>query len=120
LACTLFLTGAAWSLLVVQLPVLFEPGAIRKTRLRNTALIAVPMLIELVAAIRLGQPVGLGFVLIIWAVTFVFYIPDYTRLTHGYDAGIVRRLIAWQWIRTVCWTARSALLLWITAGRLNI
>jgi hypothetical protein len=106
--------------LVVQLPVLSEPAAIRSNRFRNTALIALPMFIELATAIWLGRPIGLILVLIIWAVTFVFYIPDYTRLTHGYDAGILRRLLAWHLIRTLCWTARSVLLLWITAARVNI
>jgi hypothetical protein len=95
-------------------------GVFRETRFRNTMLIALPMLIELATAIWIGQLAGLILVLVIWAVTFVFYIPDYTRLTHGYDASIVRRLIAWHWIRTLCWTARSALLLWIIAGRMNI
>lgn len=73
------------------------------------------MVVEFAAAIWFGQIPGLVLVGAIWLVTFVFYIPLYTRLTRAFDASLVRRLIAWQWVRTLCWTARSVILLWITA-----
>jgi hypothetical protein len=107
----------------VQLPLFLKvghPDVVREHRVRNTACLTLPMIVELIAAIWLGQVAGLVLVGVIWAVTFGLYIPDYTGLTRSYEAAVVRRLIAWQWIRTLCWTGRSALLLWITAGRLNI
>jgi len=109
--------------LIVQLPAFLkigQPDVVRSYRFRNTIVMAPPMALELITAIWMGSLPGLTLVLVIWAVTFALYVPDYTRLTHGYDPALIRRLIAWQWIRTLCWTGRSALLLWITAGRLNI
>lgn len=108
-------------MLVVQLPLFLkigQPAVARQYRVRNTVVMVLPMAVELITAIWLGQLAGLLLVMVIWAVTFSLYVPDYVRLTYGYDARLIRRLIAWQWIRTLCWTGRSALLLWITAGRL--
>jgi hypothetical protein len=110
-------------MLVVQLPAFLkigQPDVVRLYRFRNTVVMALPMAVELITAIWLGHLAGLLLVLVIWAVTFALYVPDYVRLTHGHDASLIRRLIAWQWIRTLCWTGRSALLLWIAAARMNV
>jgi hypothetical protein len=122
LACTLFLTGVAWVLQVVQLPLFSKtapPGFVEGHRRRNTILMAVPMFVELVTSVWLWQVAALALVLVIWIVTFVWYIPAYSRLARG-NAGAIRQLTGWHWVRTLCWTGRSAIMLWITAGRLRV
>jgi hypothetical protein len=110
-------------MLVVQLPAFLkigQPDVVRSYRFRNTVVMALPMAAELITAIWMAHIIGLLLLLVIWAVTFALYVPDYVRLTYGFDARMIRRLITWQWVRTICWTGRSALLLWITAGRPHI
>ena len=103
---------------MVQLPLLLQAGPAEHRR-RNTMLMALPMLVELITAVWLGQIAALALVLVIWIVTFACYIPAYSRLIQG-DQVMMRRLVAWNWVRTLCWTARAGILLWIVAGRLDI
>ncbi len=128
LCATLFLTGLAWFLQVVHLPLMLradKTGFARyaKTqRLRNTLLMAAPMLIELITAIWLvaDTPPGLShenvilaaaLVAIIWLETFAFIVPLNSRLMEGFDEAAIRALIRRNWIRTICWTIRSALMI---------
>jgi hypothetical protein len=130
LAVTLFLTGVVWFLQVVQFPLLLRvPGddfvAYLKTqRKRNTLLMALPMLVEVVTAIWLlvtplphrnvfHAAVLLAFV---WIVTFWSIVPLNSRLTRGYDESTIRILIRDNWIRTICWTGRAGFMIWITWG----
>jgi hypothetical protein len=76
----------------------------------------LPMLVELVTAVWLWQVVALALVLVIWVVTLVWYMPAYSRLVHG-DVAVIRQLSAWHWVRTLCWTARAGLMLWIVGHR---
>ena len=77
---------------------------------------ALPMLVELVTTIWLRQVVALALVLVIWVVTFVWYVPAYAQLVRG-DTAAIRRLTAWNWVRILCWSARAGILLWIVARR---
>lgn len=134
LAATLFLAGLAWFLQAVHLPLLPRAaeidfaGYVKAQRLRNTALMALPMLIELITGIWLlatplpHRGVFHAFLLlaIIWIVTLAWIVPLNSRLTRGRDEGALRRLVRWNWIRTACWTLRAAMMTWITAGRLHI
>ena len=134
LAATLFLVGLAWFLQTVHLPLLRRAaaidfaGCVKAQRARNTALMALPMLIELITGIWLlatplpHQDVFHAFLLlaIIWIVTLAGIVPLNSHLTHAYDEGALRGLIRWNWIRTLCWTVRAAIMTWITAGRLRI
>lgn len=109
----------AWTLQVVQLPlfrIAARPDFVKAHRRRNTILMAPPMLVELVGAVWLWQIPALALVLAIWTVTFVWYIPAYSRLAQGHT-GAIRQLTAWNWVRTLCWTVRAALLLWIAVHR---
>ena len=110
-----------WVLQVVQLPLLrrIGPGEFaeyaRGHRRRNTMLMALPMAVELATAIWLWIVVPLVLLAVIWIVTFVWYVPHYARLTRGYNAHTVRCLIGWNWVRTICWSARAAILLWLAS-----
>jgi len=141
LASTLFLTGLVWFLQVVHLPVFFTVDhgdfarAVARHRRRNTLLMAGPMLAEIYTATRLAwskTPLdgaaltsdmlnwALGLLAIIWIVTFAWHMPQYRRLGSGYDEPAIRGLILSNWVRTACWTGRSAIMLWIAFGRLRI
>jgi hypothetical protein len=43
--------------------------------------------------------------------TAVLQIPCHMKLSHRYDAVVHRRLVATNWIRTIAWTVRLALLI---------
>jgi hypothetical protein len=44
-------------------------------------------------------------VAVAWIATFALAVPDHDRLqARGLDSEIVRRLVAWNWIRTAAWT----------------
>lgn len=44
-----------------------------------------------------------------WLCTAALQAPQHTRLMHGYDAALIRRLIRGNWLRTLAWTARGVL-----------
>jgi hypothetical protein len=128
LAATLFLTGLVWVLQVVQFPLMLRAGGldfpayVTEQRTRNTLLMAPVMLIELATAVwLLFDPRAphrdafhaLLLLIVIWIVTFAAIVPIHSKLVRGYDDALVRKLILWNWIRTACWTLRSAFLLWM-------
>jgi hypothetical protein len=137
LAATLFLTGLAWCLQIVHLPLFEKVGKLdfafyaASHRRRNSLLMSLPMLVEAASAGWLwwDTPAGplrgrlflaLGLVLLIWIITFAIQIPQHAKLLGGYDEDVIARLRLWNWLRTLAWSARSAIMLWIIADRLHI
>lgn len=131
LACTLAMVGVIWYVQLVHYPLFsfvdprrFAP--FERAHQRATTLIVAPLMIgeallsfawlwvrpasvSLVAAAA-----GLMLVLGIWLSTFLLQVPAHKRLSCGYDAGVHRFLVLSNWARTLPWTVRGALLLWIT------
>jgi hypothetical protein len=63
---------------------------------------------------RAAAMAGAGLVVVIWLSTGVVQVPLHNRLSAGLDEGAVSALVATNWIRTLAWTARAALVLsWI-------
>jgi carbon starvation protein CstA len=56
---------------------------------------------------------GLALVVIIWGVTFLVSVPCHATLSAGFDASAHDRLVSTNWIRTIGWTARAALSVWM-------
>ena len=52
---------------------------------------------------------GLALVGVLWASTVFLQIPLHNHLQRGYDREAMHRLIAGNWVRTVAWTLRAAL-----------
>ncbi|MDX2016312.1 MAG: hypothetical protein SFY95_01575 [Planctomycetota bacterium] len=49
---------------------------------------------------------------LLWAATFGVHVPMHERLgRHGFEPALHRRLVSTNWIRTVGWTVKGALLL---------
>lgn len=131
-ASTLFMTGVIWIVQAVHYPLMAEVGAERSARYarqhsrRITWVVAPPMLVEAgAAAMLVAQPtpgiplallwLGTGLVGVIWISTAFLQVPQHNILSSGFDARAHRRLVATNWVRTVAWTLRSALALWMLA-----
>ena len=132
LAATLFMTGLIWFVQIVHYPLFAAVGAgefraYHADHSRRTTRVVLPvMLIEAATALLLpswlpaGAPAraawsALLLLALVWASTGLLQVPRHGQLGRGFDAAAVRALGAGNWLRTTAWSARAALLLWITA-----
>jgi hypothetical protein len=132
LASTLFLTGLAWSLQFVQLPILLSgddpelTSRLVRHRVLNTRLMVLPMALEFVTSAWLAWTARTALLLIaflLWCVigyATVWYSLLHRKPRTGLKKPAMDRLKRWNWVRTLCWTARSAILLWIVMGEFRI
>ncbi|MBC8166117.1 MAG: hypothetical protein H7Y20_09630 [Bryobacteraceae bacterium] len=125
MAATFYLTGVIWVIQLVHYPMLGKVGETfddcQKFHLsRMGMVVAIPMLTEgFCASFLLAQQVsnplkqvGFALLVVIWASTFLLQVPQHHSLDCGFDRRVHSRLVDTNWIRTIAWTARSALLLW--------
>ena len=130
LASTLFMVGVIWFVQIVHYP-LFRRASRRmfyeyiEGHSRRTALVVIPaMLAELASGIGLllypsqfvtPEQAQIGIVLLagVWLSTFLIQVPLHRKLRNGYSATAVRALVLTNWIRTILWTARAVLLVWM-------
>lgn len=131
-AATLFMVGLIWCIQIVHYPLFAHVGTdgfaayeAAHSRLM-TPIVGLPMLVELVTAglllfvrppaIGLGETgVGVALVVVIWLSTLSLQIPQHAILASGFDATAHRFLVTSNWIRTIAWSARGALVLWMVA-----
>jgi hypothetical protein len=59
---------------------------------------------------------GCVFVGLIWASTFFLQVPMHDQLSEAFNADIHASLVQTNWIRTVLWSTRSALMIWVLAN----
>ena len=52
---------------------------------------------------------GIGLVSVIWASTFLLQVAMHGRLSKGFDEQAWRFLVTSNWVRTMAWSARAAL-----------
>ena len=125
LASTLPLVGLIWTIQLVHYP-LFEVVG-EETQLeyqkrhmsRITWVVGPLMLVEILAATGLwmlapADPWALSgavLVAIIWTSTALIQVPCHAKLVEGFDARAHRRLVDTNWIRTIAWTLRGAIVL---------
>ena len=129
-AATWYLVGLCWLVQRVQYPLMDRVGAAgypgyEQAHVSRIGPVVAPlMLIELGTGIGLllsaspGETrwaFGLGLVLlaVIWLSTFLLQVPLHNTLVDGFDAGAHAALVRTNWIRTIAWTARGALLIWL-------
>ena len=126
---TPYMVGVIWMCQIAHYPLFSDIGdALPRYQARNVRLttwvVGLPMLAEAGIAVVLlfWRPaeiplwtaiVGLALVIVIWIATMAFSVPMHERLGHDYADGAHRRLVQTNWIRTVAWTARGALVLWM-------
>jgi uncharacterized membrane protein len=128
LAATLFMTGLIWFVQVVHYPLMARVdteafAAYEQQHQRRTGWVVGPaMLIEMLTGIwlLLDPPPAFGFraavalfvmLLLIWASTAFVQVPLHRRLEAGPDPAAVSRLVQTNWLRTMLWSARGAVLL---------
>ena len=127
---TLFMTGVIWFVQVVHYPLFLRVGeghfhAYSQEHQRRTTWVVAPvMLLEMGTAIgltvrqpagpeRLAAWIGLGLLAAIWLSTALIQVPLHRRLLASYDSRVVEQLVHSNWFRTVCWTLRAGLALWM-------
>lgn len=56
-----------------------------------------------------------GFILlrVIWSSTALVQIPLRNRLAHGFESAVSRNLVFTNWLRTISWSLRGLLTLWM-------
>lgn len=123
---TLYMTGLIWFVQLVHYPLMAKVGPdgfaeYQRLHERRTGWAVGPaMLVEAVAAVLLviagsdGFPagiawVGLALVILLWLSTALIQVPCHRKLEHGFDAGVHRRLVVSNWLRTALWSARGVL-----------
>jgi uncharacterized membrane protein len=132
LAATLFMVGAIFVVQIVHYPLFDRVGTEGYTRYQAahldliTLVVMPPMLIEMVTAFILAfetpegvSPIemwiGLALVGVVWFATAFFSVPQHNVLASGFNRAAYEALVSTNWIRTLAWTARGALMLWVTA-----
>ena len=131
LASTLALVGLIWTIQLVHYPLMARVGAdfvaYHSDHCARIAWLVAPLMgLEALTSILLlaQRPagvsatwawVGIGLVALIWISTALLSVPEHSRLQQGFDAAAVERLVRTNWIRTVAWTVRGVLVVWIAA-----
>ena len=127
LCCCLFMTGLIWFVQIVHYPLFSraDRAAFRdfsEAHQRLTTWVVLPvMLVELVSAVwlvlqpgtlpeRTSAGVALALLAGIWLSTMLLQVPAHQKLLQGFDQRTHRRLVRSNWIRTILWTVRSAIL----------
>jgi hypothetical protein len=129
-AATLFMVGIIWFVQIVHYPLFARVGAAgfaaySATHARLTGLVVgPPMLVEAATAIALvvSTPpkvsswllwVGLVLLAGIWLSTALLQSPSHTELGQGFDLSAHSSLVGSNWVRTVLWSLRGLIVLWI-------
>lgn len=124
------MTGLIWFVQIVHYPLFAVAGpdhfvAYEAAHTRLTTYVVGPlMLVELAACVmivlgwgghvRVGAAWGGAALLaVIWLSTAALQVPQHSILMNGFDPQAHRRLVDTNWIRTVAWSARGVLALWM-------
>lgn len=130
LGATLAMFGVILVIQIVHYPLFSRVGAenFRAYEAAHTALITLVvfplMLAELITALLLAlQPprsvpslaawIGLALVGVTWLSTAFIQVPLHGRLSAGFDASAHQALVATNWLRTIAWSLRAVLVLWM-------
>jgi hypothetical protein len=132
-AATWAMTGIIWFVQVVHYPLFDRVGLEGFARYelahssRTTMVVAPLMLVELACAawLALARPtavpaaaawLGAALVALIWVSTFALQVPQHSVLSSGFDTQAHGLLVATNWVRTVAWSLRAILALWMIAA----
>ena len=130
ISSTWFMVGLIWLIQIVQYPLFKLVGKNEFQNYHNghsvliTPLVGTVMIIELISSILmvLNPPknvslsipiIGVILVFIIWASTAFLQIPHHNALSKAYDLEAHNLLVQTNWIRTIAWSLRGLLLLYM-------
>ncbi len=133
LLATLAMFGLIWFVQVVHYPffeLVDDPRFASSHATRTTYVVAPFMLLELASSLALlrmawrplfistGEAwLGASLVGAIWFSTALLQVPLHNRLQARHSVTDAKQLVATNWVRTVAWTIRAALvLLWAARG----
>jgi len=120
------MTGIIWFVQLVQYPSFAHidrasfPAFHSHHSTAISFIVAPLMLVEAVTALAfLWSPLrvqtswqiwlGIGLVAVVWASTFLLQVPAHSRLGSGFDQDNWRMLVSSNWVRTIAWSVRAAL-----------
>jgi hypothetical protein len=132
IGATLFMMGAIWIVQVVHYPLFNRVGraefAAYEIDHNNliTLIVGPVMIIEALTALYLLaerpssipalMPVlGLVLVGVVWFSTMFLQVPQHSILSMGFNENAYRFLVDSNWLRTLAWSARGLLVLWMLA-----
>lgn len=135
-AATWFMVGAIWIVQVVHYNLFDHVGRDVFAAYEDahvmliTPIVGIPMLIEALTALLLladrpaGVPalvpiVGLALVAVVWLSTMFIQVPLHGALSSGFDQNAYQALVGTNWIRTIAWTLRGVLALWLLGAALG-
>lgn len=134
--CTVAMAGLIAFVQIVHYPLFAEVGPTAFARYaeahnRRTTWVVMPlMLAEMATALWLvvlamgpAPPPGLAWaawpgialLAVAWLSTFLLQVPCHDRLQRGFDRAVWQRLVTSNWLRTIAWTTRAVLSLWLLA-----
>lgn len=129
---TAAMTGIIWMVQIVTYPQFLDVAAADFVALHGhytnaiTLVVAPLMILELGLAVAsawhfrassLRRQMFAGAMLAagLWLVTFLVQVPQHEVLSRGWSEPVIRDLIAGNWVRTMLWSVRLALLFHIAA-----
>lgn len=135
-ASTWYLVGLCWLVQRVQYPLMSRVGSAgfagyEQAHVERISLVVgPPMLLELGTAIALvstgsawaRSPIflaSIGLLAAIWLSTFAVQVPLHGKLAAGFDPQAHSLLVTTNWIRTLAWSARGVLVLWLLSRALD-
>jgi hypothetical protein len=135
-AATLFMTGLIWFVQIVHYPLFAlvngEGSATYAARHQalTTLVVGPVMLVELAAAVWLAiaPPIGvppwmprvaLAMLVAIWLSTALWQVPLHQKLLAGHEASTIGSLVGGNWVRTILWSLRGGVALWMIALAAN-
>ncbi|PON18552.1 hypothetical protein C2W62_07385 [Candidatus Entotheonella serta] len=136
-ASTLVMVGVIWFVQIVHYPLFSQVGdttfslyETHHARL-TTYVVALTMLVEMATGLWLlwhhpidALPVqvwlGIGLLAIAWLSTFFVQVPLHNVLTQGFDPVAHHKLVTSHWLRTIAWSARGLVVLWMMQRTLSI
>lgn len=134
-AATLFLVGLIWTIQMVHYPLFAQVGSENYVayqaghQWRITVIVLPTMILEIGTAFLmiLLRPavmpawaawVGAALVILIWASTFFLQVPQHSILDRGFDMRAYELLVNTNWVRTVAWSLRGGLMMWVVTRML--
>ena len=130
LVATITMFGIIWFVQIVHYPLFAEVGKElfsnyeQKHQQLTTYVVVPPMLLELATSLLLAvttlehiKPwlpiVGLALTIAIWLSTFFIQVPLHTQLAVKFDKKLHSKLVRSNWLRTVMWSMRVPIAVWM-------
>lgn len=123
-----FLCGLIWMIQLVHYPMFHGlskknfSSQIQFHKKRISVIVIPVMTAELLTSAALAgwseefkfiHITGLVLVTFIWLLTFILQVPIHNKLSDGFDQTLVRKLVLFNWYRTVLWTLKSILVIFL-------